>query len=148
MNRSTLPDDPPKINRRKVTLESANGVIECRQAAILQIEALGENIEPYMLDDSPDVRTIGRRCRKYGWGFHWWPYSVEPYFTSPEGKEVGLISIGDCPYLADTWNAENAPDVAGAPSLAGPLVKVGGSAKTKSSTGSGRRSSSRCDPNS
>ena len=69
-NRSTLPSGTGETHRRKVTLESANGIIECSQAAQLQIEALGENIEPYMLEDSPDVLTVGRRCQKHGWGFY------------------------------------------------------------------------------
>ena len=56
---------------------------------------------------------------------------MEPYFTNPTGEEVKLVSIDDCPYLADTWNAENAPDVANAPGLAGPVVKIGGSTKLK-----------------
>ena len=42
-------------------------------------------------------------------------------------EEVKLISIDDCPYLADTWNAENAPDVASAPGMAGKVIRNGGS---------------------
>ena len=107
-----------ETSRRKVTLESANGIIECNQAALLQIEALGETIEPYMLEDTPDVLTVGRRCQKYGWGFYWEPYSSTPYYRSPTGEKVKLVSIDYCPYLADTWNAENAPAVAHAPVMA------------------------------
>merc|ERR1711940_48533 len=130
-NRSTLPSGTGETHRRKVTLESANGIIECSQAAQLHIEALGENIEPYMLEDSLDVLTVGRRCQKHGWGFHWEPYSDTPYYCSPTGEKVELVRIDYCPYLADTWNAENAPEAASAPSMAGKVAKTGDGNMTK-----------------
>ena len=52
-------------------LDSANGPVRADRVVALQIEALYDNIEPYLLDDSPDVLTIGRRCQDQGFDFRW-----------------------------------------------------------------------------
>ena len=35
-----------------------------------------------------------------GYGFHWDPYSTEPYFVTPDGKHLYLTVEDDVPYLA------------------------------------------------
>ncbi len=49
----------------------------------MQIEPLGDNTEPYILDDTPDVLSFGRRCQLDGYGFLWEAFSSEPYFIAP-----------------------------------------------------------------
>ena len=51
-------------------MDTAGGPCVADQVAHVQIEVLEEHIDPYVLDDSPDVLTVGRRCRKHGYGFH------------------------------------------------------------------------------
>mgnify|MGYP003327510338 CR=1 FL=1 len=58
-----------------LTLETPNGDVVANQVTTVQIDKLGENVEPYALDDSPDVLSIGRRCLKHGYGFHWAMFS-------------------------------------------------------------------------
>mgnify|MGYP000600574081 CR=1 FL=1 len=50
------------------------------------------------MDESPDVLTIGFRCQKHGYGFHWGPYSDRPYFVTPEGEVATLTADIYCPY--------------------------------------------------
>jgi len=48
--------------------------------------ALNALADPFVLDSTPDVLSIGRRCVEDGWSFYWPPYSLTPTFTSPKGK--------------------------------------------------------------
>ncbi len=52
-----------------------------------------------MLRDTPVVLSVGRRCVKYGYDFHWPPYSEEPVLTTPTGKPVVLTVADYVPYL-------------------------------------------------
>ena len=50
--------------------------------------ALGGAVEPLVMDNTPDVLSIGRRCVKLGWSFWWAPYSEHPILTTKEGKNI------------------------------------------------------------
>ncbi len=66
-------------------------------------------MNPYVLENTPDVISIGKRCVQLGYGFHWEPWSLKPYLVLPKAKGGGkltLVSIGDVPYLVDTWNPD------------------------------------------
>ena len=66
-----------------------------------QIGELGEVAEPYILDNTPDVLSIGRRCVEDGYSFNWKPYSLHPTITTPDGRVVELTSRDCVPYLDD-----------------------------------------------
>ena len=91
------------------TLETANGMIEVDETVPVQILALRENIDPYVMEESPDVLSIGRRCEVEGYEFHWPAYSAEPYFVDKTGKHVTLRSIHHVPYLVDNHNIGDVP---------------------------------------
>jgi len=63
-------------------------------------------MKPYLMEDAPDVLNIGTRCELHGFGFHWEPCSSKPYFSTPGGKQVDLVTIDQCPYLEDEFNCE------------------------------------------
>ena len=90
---------------------TANGQIRADTTVTMQIPHLMETIEPYLLPNTPDVISIGRRCVREGYGFYWPPFSEEPYFEIPEDLGGGysvLESVDDVPYLRDTWNVDGA----------------------------------------
>ncbi len=66
-----------------------------------QIGACGEVAVPYILDSTPDVLSIGRRCVEDGYEFVWRPYSLHPTITTASGKVVKLVVRDCCPYLDD-----------------------------------------------
>ena len=84
-----------------VLLSTANDIISSDMIAPQQIGALGVNAEPYVLDQSPDVLSIGRRCVQDGYSFQWLPYSLAPTLKCPSGEIVKLVSRDCCPYLDD-----------------------------------------------
>ena len=68
--------------------DTANGELKADRTVRLQIEGLYDDCDLYVLADTPDVISIGRRCVQLGYGFHWEPSSKKPYFTRPVAKEV------------------------------------------------------------
>jgi len=89
-----------------VELETANGLVNVDEQVTLQINGITEQIEAYLMEESPDVLSIGSRCELHGYGFHWEPYSKKPYFVDPDGKRVTLVSVDQCPYLEDDFNCD------------------------------------------
>ena len=91
------------------SLETANGRVEVNEQVTLAIDGLLEQVEPFLMEDSPDVLNIGSRCELQGFSFHWEPFSKHPYFVMPKssgGKKVILTSIDQCPYLIDRFNTD------------------------------------------
>ena len=84
-----------------ITLSTANGLSSGNKSIYQQIGELGETAEPYILDSTPDVLSIGRRCVEDGCEFHWGPFSLEPTLTTRAGKVVVLRSQDCCPCLDD-----------------------------------------------
>ncbi len=69
-----------------ILLATANGLVDGDKVVSQQIGELLEVAEPYVLDSTPDVLSIGRRCVEDGYEFHWGPYSLHPTITTPQGK--------------------------------------------------------------
>ena len=60
-----------------LAFETANGALDASEEVPMMVPALdGQDaiIEPYVLPDSPDVLSIGKRCVDHGYGFYWPPY--------------------------------------------------------------------------
>ena len=51
-----------------------------------------------MLDSTPPVLTVGRRCQERGYAFHWPPYG-HPRLVRPNGKDVPLSVDHYVPYI-------------------------------------------------
>ena len=58
-------------------------------------------MEPYVLDETPDVLSIGMRCVEHGWSFWWPPKSVHPILTPPTGEEIVLSVHGNIPCILE-----------------------------------------------
>ena len=84
-----------------ITLSTANDLVNGDQVVRQQIGEFEEVAEPYILDSTPDVLSIGRRCVEDGYRFVWEPYSLHPTITTAGGKVVTLVSRDCCPYLDD-----------------------------------------------
>ena len=57
-----------------------------------------EPINAYVLDDTPSVLSVGKRCMKQGYGFVW-PPGDNPFMINPDGKRISLFVNGDIPYV-------------------------------------------------
>ena len=83
---------------KTITFVTANGRTTATDVARLFVEEFGEEIQPYILDSTPAVVSVGLRCMKLGYSFIW-PARGLPYFILPNGNLVYLEVIGDIPYL-------------------------------------------------
>ena len=100
VGKSGLPDgwirEHVEVNEKPVRMETANGEILADETIGMGLEAIGEQeIRPYVLQDSPDLISIGRRCQEMGYTFHWSPWSKRPYFILPGSEQkVHLQTMG------------------------------------------------------
>ena len=84
-----------------ITLSTASDLVSGDLVVRQQIAVFNEVVEPYILDSTPDVLSIGRRCVEGGYAFHWEPYSLAPTMITPDGTIVTLVSRDCCPYIDD-----------------------------------------------
>jgi len=67
----------------RIVIDTANGHSVADKGIELVVELLGQRILPYVLDSSPNVLSLGRRCVVDGYGWYWPPYSLSPYLIHP-----------------------------------------------------------------
>ena len=89
-------------------LHTANGATLADTVVDLQVGPLLEVVSPLLLESTPAVLSIGRRCMRDGYGFYWSPFS-DPYVITPQGYKVQLDVVGDVPYLRETSLAVSCP---------------------------------------
>ena len=69
-------------------------------------------MEPLVMDDTPDVISIGWRCVELGWSFWWPPVSLHPVLTPPQGKAIVCNVRGHILYI-DVSSQESVPAASG-----------------------------------
>eukprot|EP00972_Heterocapsa_arctica_P087160 12851866-Heterocapsa_arctica.AAC.1 len=72
-----------------MSFQIANGLTVSTHSVPIRIEELGEEISPFVLQDTPDVLSVGDRTMNKGYTFAWPAYS-NPYFVTPNGFRVEL----------------------------------------------------------
>ena len=111
-------DDIPKFNLEKmltqctseIQLHTANGITTVQNEVILQVKNLREEVTALVLDSTPPVLSIGKRCMDLGWAFHWEPYS-KPWIVTPDGCRIELQVYGNVPYLVERACAHPASQI-------------------------------------
>ena len=62
------------------------------------IHRRGEDVRASVLQATPAVLSVGRRCMEHGYAFHWEPWQ-DPVLICPDGKVVALEVDQYVPYL-------------------------------------------------
>ena len=86
------------VSEEAISFQTANGVTNTDLISNFQTESFTEPINAYVLDDTPSVLSVGKRCMKQGYGFVW-PPGENPFMINPEGKRISLFVNGDIPYV-------------------------------------------------
>ncbi|CAE7949677.1 unnamed protein product [Symbiodinium sp. KB8] len=86
------------VSEEAISFQTANGVTTTDLISNFQTESFTEPINAYVLDDTPSVLSVGKRCMKQGYGFVW-PPGENPFMINPEGKRISLFVNGDIPYV-------------------------------------------------
>ena len=94
--RQTLIPSPP-------TFSGVGGSTAAKMKLQIKSPALGSAVEPYILPNTPDVISIGKRCVEQGWSFWWPPWSKRPILSPPKGKgkPIYLSVHGNIPYVRE-----------------------------------------------
>ena len=89
-----------KIRESQNPLEliTANGPYRATEQTDVKIPVLSSEISPYVLEDTPAVISVGRRCVDEDWDFVW-KGSKQPYFKKPDGEKIKLNVKDYVPYL-------------------------------------------------
>eukprot|EP00971_Amphidinium_carterae_P350587 6491635-Amphidinium_carterae.3 len=99
--------DPKLTLQKPLILNTANGITEASKRSREDVKRLGTSITPIVLDSTPDVLSVGRRCMTEGYRFVW-PKGSNPYFIDPRGIRINFQLERYVPYLIDTATT---PDV-------------------------------------
>ncbi|WP_288992891.1 hypothetical protein [uncultured Marinobacter sp.] len=81
-----------------LTFNTANGKTRATEQAPLFCSELKENIKPYVLESTPPVLSVGKRCMEMGYSFVWLA-DQDPYFVCPDGTIVEFEVKDNIPYL-------------------------------------------------
>ena len=80
------------VTPEPISFQTANGVTDTDLVSNFQTESFKEPINAYVLDDTPSVLSIGKRCMNHNYGFVW-PPGREPFMIDPEGKRIILFPL-------------------------------------------------------
>ena len=107
-------------SHQSIVLHTANG--ECRPAGsiVMDIKPLGETSSALVLENTPNVLSVGLRCVGYGYSFHW-PNAQDPYWVTPDGDEISCAVEHNVPFLVASHDA---------PKLAAPASLLASDADT------------------
>ena len=108
--RAHFPDVPIGPSSRPVSLITANGPVKGNQSVKLDVPEIKSILECYVLESTPPVCSVGRRCMDEGFDFHWYAGKA-PYFVTPEGKKLYCKLRGRVPVIGDGSIATPAKDV-------------------------------------
>ena len=64
-------------------------------------KALGGQVRAILLENSPNLISVGKRCMRQGYSFHWYPHRA-PYFVHPKGHYIKCKVEGDIPYVIES----------------------------------------------
>ena len=81
-----------------VTFQTVNGPPIGGQVCPLRFDELRAEIEPYVLNNSPSVLSIGIRCMEKKYTFIW-PPGENPYFITPDDQIIQCEVHDHVPYI-------------------------------------------------
>ena len=87
-----------KSNDNPARLTTANGELEVSKSIALETRS-GLTLDALVMEDSPCVLSLGRRCMVDGFSFTWEPYKL-PCLISPDGTEIALETKSFVPCIA------------------------------------------------
>eukprot|EP00435_Cladocopium_sp_Y103_P026723 s1517_g6.t1 len=81
-----------------VNFHTANGVTSTSQMTDLNFEVFDEPVKAHVLDDTPSVLSMGKRCMEQGFSFVW-PSGKDPFMIDNEGYIVKMKVKDHIPYI-------------------------------------------------
>ena len=100
-----VPDHYGYFSENPIRLITANGE---RKQGKVKVPELNSRVNPYLVQSSPPVLSVGTRCIDEGFDFVWRGSKGEkPYMIRPDGKRIDLEVRDYVPYLCSKSRQSN-----------------------------------------
>ena len=91
--------DLPTYDDKVVNFHTANGVTCSTKRSSIKFEAFNEPAEAHILEDTPSVISMGKRCVDLGYSFVW-PTGRTPFMLDPNGNIIEMTVKDYIPYVS------------------------------------------------
>ena len=91
--------DLPTYDDKVVNFHTANGVTCSTKRSSIKFEAFREPAEAHILEDTPSVLSMGKRCVDLGYSFVW-PTGRTPFMLDPNGNIIEMTVKDYIPYVS------------------------------------------------
>ena len=91
--------DLPTYDDKVVNFHTANGVTCLTKRSSIKFEAFNEPAEAHILEDTPSVLSMGKRCVDLGYSFVW-PTGRTPFMLDPNGNIIEMTVKDYIPYVS------------------------------------------------
>eukprot|EP00435_Cladocopium_sp_Y103_P068234 s172_g31.t1 len=82
-----------------VNFHTANGVTSSTKRSDIDFAAFDEPAQMHILEDTPSVLSMGKRCQDLGYSFLW-PSGKNPYMLDSDGNIIEMIVKDYIPYVS------------------------------------------------
>ena len=90
--------DLPTYDDAVVNFHTANGVTSSTKRSDIKFKAFDEPAQAHILEDTPSVMSMGKRCVDLGYSFIW-PSGKTPYMIDPNGDIIEMTVRDYIPYI-------------------------------------------------
>ena len=90
--------DLPTYDDMVVNFHTANGVTSSTKRSDIRFEAFDEPSQVHILEDTPSVMSMGKRCIDLGYSFIW-PSGKTPYMIDSNGDIIEMTVRDYIPYI-------------------------------------------------
>ena len=89
-----------------INFETANGVTSTSKITDIKFEVFEEPVQAHVLDDTPSVLSMGKRCLVQGFTFVW-PSGKDPFMLDKNGMMIKMKVKDHIPYVGLDQNKEH-----------------------------------------
>ena len=115
-----------KKSKSEKVFATANGLTIADEEISMNIPELDQTVTATILEDTPDVLSLGYRCAALGYEFYWPAWSKNPTLTHPDGWQIACHIHGYIPYIYCATDADQDNDqVVGAMNIIGTDRAIG-----------------------
>ena len=91
--------DLPTYDDKTVNFHTANGVTSSTKRSSIPFDAFNEPAEAHILEDTPSVISMGKRCVDLGYSFVW-PAGKTPFMLDSNGNIIDMAVKDYIPYVS------------------------------------------------
>ena len=91
--------DMEMYNDEVINFHAANGVTSTSKMTDIKFEVFEEPVQAHVLDDTPSVLSMGKRCLDQGFTFVW-PSGKDPFMLDKNGMMIKMKVKDHIPYVS------------------------------------------------